>query len=77
MTYDALFTHPTNDYYLVDLFTTALDDTLSRGKMSVNQTGLAAWSAVAERCGRADDTAPGMFIPAGRRLSAGLAPRRW
>ncbi|HXP59301.1 MAG TPA: hypothetical protein VN829_02365, partial [Dongiaceae bacterium] len=46
MTYDALFTHPTNDYYLVDLFTTALDDSLSRGKMSVNQSGLAAWSAV-------------------------------
>jgi hypothetical protein len=46
MTYDALFTHPTNDYYLVDLFTTALDDSLSRGKMSINQSGLAAWSAV-------------------------------
>ena len=46
LTYDALFTHPTNDYYLVDLFTTSLDDTLSRGKMSINQSGLAAWSAV-------------------------------
>jgi type II secretory pathway pseudopilin PulG len=46
MTYDALFTHPTNDYYLVDLFTTALDDTISRGQMSINQSGLAAWSAV-------------------------------
>ena len=46
LTYDALFTHPTNDYYLVDLFTTALDDNLSRGKMSINQSGLAAWSAV-------------------------------
>jgi hypothetical protein len=46
MTYDAFFTHPTNDYYLLDLFTTALDDTTSRGRMSVNQSGLAAWSAV-------------------------------
>jgi hypothetical protein len=46
MTYDALFTHPTNDYYLADLFTTALDDNISRGQMSINQSGLAAWSAV-------------------------------
>jgi hypothetical protein len=46
MTYDALFTHPTNDYYLLDLFTTALDDNISRGQMSINQSGLAAWSAV-------------------------------
>ncbi len=29
---DSVFTHPTNDYYLVDLFTTALDDTISRGQ---------------------------------------------
>ena len=46
MTYDALFTHPTNDYYLMDVFTTALSDTLSRGQMSINQSGLAAWSAI-------------------------------
>ncbi len=44
--YDAVLTHPTNDYYLVDLFTTALSDTQARGRMSVNQAGLAAWSAV-------------------------------
>jgi hypothetical protein len=43
---DSVFTHPTNDYYVVDQFTTALDDTISRGQMSVNQSGLAAWSAI-------------------------------
>ena len=39
-------THPTNDWYLVDLFTTAPNDNAARGLLSVNQTNLAAWSAV-------------------------------
>jgi hypothetical protein len=40
------FTHPTNDWRILDLFTTALNDNASRGRLSVNQTNLAAWSAV-------------------------------
>jgi hypothetical protein len=40
------FGHPTNDWRLVDLFTTALNDNASRGQLSVNQTNYAAWSAV-------------------------------
>jgi hypothetical protein len=39
-------THPTNDWRLLDLFTVAPDDRASRGLLSVNQTNLAAWSAV-------------------------------
>jgi hypothetical protein len=39
-------THPTNDWRLVDLFTVAPNDNAARGLMSVNQTNLAAWSAV-------------------------------
>ncbi len=39
-------THPTNDWYLVDLFTTAPNDNAARGLLSVNQTNIAAWSAV-------------------------------
>ncbi|MHB9006489.1 MAG: hypothetical protein ACYDC1_06115, partial [Limisphaerales bacterium] len=39
-------THPTNDWDLVGLFTTALNDNASKGVLSVNQTNLAAWSAV-------------------------------
>ncbi len=39
-------THPTNDWRLLDVFTTALHPNGSRGLLSVNQTNLAAWSAV-------------------------------
>jgi hypothetical protein len=45
-TYDAFFSHPTNDWRLLDLFTTALSDNATRGQLSINQTNLAAWSAV-------------------------------
>src|SRR5256884_2736933 len=38
--------HPTNDWHLVGLFTTALNDNAARGLLSVNQTNSAAWSAV-------------------------------
>jgi hypothetical protein len=44
--YDAYFTEPTNDWRLLDLFTTALSDSATRGQLSINQTDLAAWSAV-------------------------------
>jgi hypothetical protein len=43
---DATFTRPTNDWRLVDLFTASISDNTSRGQMSVNQSGLAAWSAI-------------------------------
>jgi hypothetical protein len=43
---DAFLTQPTNDWHLLDLFTTALNDNATRGQLSVNQTNLAAWSAV-------------------------------
>jgi hypothetical protein len=39
-------TQPTNDWRILDLFTTAVHDNASRGALSVNQAGLAAWSAV-------------------------------
>jgi hypothetical protein len=39
-------THPTNDWILMDLFTTALSENSARGLLSVNQTNIAAWSAV-------------------------------
>ena len=44
--YDAGFTQPTNDWRLLDLFTSALSDNATRGQLSINQTNLAAWSAV-------------------------------
>ena len=43
---DAYLSQPTNDWRLLDLFTTALNDNATRGQLSINQTNLAAWSAV-------------------------------
>jgi hypothetical protein len=39
-------TRPTNDWWMVDLFTTAPNENAVRGLLSVNQTNTAAWSAV-------------------------------
>ena len=44
--YDSIFTAPTNDWHILDLFTTAFNENAGRGQLSVNQTNLAAWSAV-------------------------------
>lgn len=41
-----LGTHPTNDWKLMDLFTVAPNNNAARGLLSVNQTNIAAWSAV-------------------------------
>src|SRR5262249_25448155 len=43
---DSLYSVPTNDWRILDLFTTAINDNATRGQLSVNQTTLAAWSAV-------------------------------
>jgi len=40
------FTAPVQDRMLFDLFTTTINDNASRGTLSVNQSGLAAWSAL-------------------------------
>jgi hypothetical protein len=45
-TSDAINACPVEDRLLFDVFTTALNDNASRGTLSVNQTNLAAWSAV-------------------------------
>lgn len=39
-------THPTNDWSIVEAFTVAPNDNAARGLLGVNQTNLAAWSAV-------------------------------
>jgi hypothetical protein len=41
-----LFAHPTNDWRLIDVFTTAIHPNASHGQLSINQTNIAAWSAV-------------------------------
>jgi hypothetical protein len=44
--YDAINASPLQDRLLFDLFTTAPNDNATHGQLSVNQTHLAAWSAV-------------------------------
>lgn len=39
-------THPTNDWALLDTFSTALTENAARGQIGVNQTNLTAWSAI-------------------------------
>ena len=43
---DATYARPVMDRVLVDVFTTAIDQNTTRGQLNVNQTGLAAWSAL-------------------------------
>jgi hypothetical protein len=38
--------HPTNDWAMLELFTTAINDNAARGLLSVNQENRAAWTAV-------------------------------
>jgi hypothetical protein len=42
----SLGNHPTNDWKILDYFTTATYDNTARGLLSVNQSNLPAWSAV-------------------------------
>jgi hypothetical protein len=43
---DALRSRPVTDRVLFDVFTTAFNENASRGQLSINQTNLAAWSAL-------------------------------
>jgi len=40
------YSHPTNDWRIIDLFTTTLTASMTQGLLSVNQTNEAAWAAV-------------------------------
>ncbi|HZV37101.1 MAG TPA: hypothetical protein VFB72_21165, partial [Verrucomicrobiae bacterium] len=42
---DASLTAPANDWLLMDLFTTAPNENASKGQLSINQSGVAAWAA--------------------------------
>lgn len=43
---DAVWSKPVMDRAIFDVFTTAVDENATRGQLNVNQTGLAAWSAL-------------------------------
>jgi len=75
---DAIFTVPTNDWRILDLFTTAFNDNAGRGQLSINQTNLASWSAVLSGVNVLSNTptfVTNLFIqPAGAYSSAGPQP---
>ena len=43
---EGYYTRPVSDRLLFDVFTTSLNDNSARGRLPINQTNLAAWSAV-------------------------------
>lgn len=63
ITNDAAFTHPRNDRYILDLFTTGINDNATRSQLSVNQTNLAAWSAVLAGVNVLPEVGTNTFIP--------------
>ena len=58
---DSPITHPSADYGLFDLFTTAVNENASYGRLNVNQTNLAAWSAVLSGVNVLSNSATGPF----------------
>ena len=52
------FTHPTNDWKLADVFTVAPNANATRGLLSINQTNLAAWSAILSSVAVLSNTPP-------------------
>ncbi len=80
--YDGYFSQPRNDSRVLDLFTTAIDAGATRGRLSINQTNLAAWSAVLSGVivlsNNVDAAGNGILIPvpiepAGANDDAGVA----
>ncbi len=65
---DAVFSLPTNDWRIIDLFTTALNDNATRGRLSVNNTNLAAWSAILSGV----NVMPDLITPSGPISPAGV-----
>jgi hypothetical protein len=56
--------HPTADYGLFDLFSTAFNENASHGRLDVNQTNLAAWSAVLDGVNVLTNSVTGITGPA-------------
>jgi hypothetical protein len=54
--------HPTNDWWYLELFTAAANDNAARGLLGVNQTNLAAWSAVLSGVAVLSNSAPSMNL---------------
>ncbi len=62
-----LGTHPTNDWPLIEAFTVAPNENAARGLLSVNQSGLAAWSAVLSGVTALTNLTPASTVLRGQR----------
>ncbi|PYI88503.1 MAG: hypothetical protein DME26_03530, partial [Verrucomicrobia bacterium] len=63
LVWDAARTVPESDRLLFDLFTTAFNENATRGQLSVNQSGLPAWSAVFSGVVALTNTYPNTSVP--------------
>ena len=63
------WSHPTNDWRLIDVFTTAIHPNASHGQLSVNQTNFAAWSALLSGVIALDSVTPEADILDGKPYS--------
>lgn len=78
VTIDAALSHPTEDYGLFDLFTTSINNNASRSRLDVNQTNLAAWSAILSGVNiltnGVNGVGPAVIAPAGVYDATNLSP---
>jgi hypothetical protein len=58
-----MLSHPTNDWQILDQFTVAPNANAARGLLSVNQTNLAAWSAVLSGVSALSNSVPRALPP--------------
>jgi len=63
LTYDAIFTHPTNDWRLVSLLVSLLHTNDARSLRSVNQISTAAWCGLLDGMTVLTNTGAGQFTP--------------
>ncbi len=59
---EGFLTRPVTDRVLFDEFTTAFDENSTRGQLPINQTGLAAWSAVLSGVVTLTNNSPGRAV---------------
>jgi hypothetical protein len=60
--FDAGVSFPTNDWKLLDIFSTALYENSAFGRLNINQSGLAAWSAILSGVIVITNTAPDSYF---------------
>jgi hypothetical protein len=60
---DAYYSQPTSDWNIFNVFTVAPNDNATRGRLSINQTNIAAWAAALQGVVVLTNTGPSQYIP--------------